>query len=270
MGQLANDPKHFGLRVDTGELASYRRRAPTIIGLVEHGPNGFAQRLWRWLVARKIDPDTGPCDTRIDVGLVFGQPRGDKGNSEAHGLVDAAITAVGDEHVDLGQDPFEGKILEKARIARDWSRDGVDGAPACGGDNEQIGLVPKRLYRRAAPKAQIVICHRFLRHQKHLARVVELIGPGWQRSLTRNDRRRADKMYRGRNGARKLEAWNRQLQISIGKLDDGIEKGRRQRSDAQSCQRSIQAIGPGLLDYSVVFTIHRRVMVALLFRRCRG
>ena len=54
MGQLANDPKHFGLRVDTGELASYRRRAPTIIGLVEHGPNGFAQRLGRRLVGRKI------------------------------------------------------------------------------------------------------------------------------------------------------------------------------------------------------------------------
>src|ERR1700682_3909023 len=223
MRQLANDPKHFRLRVDTGELASYLRCAPTIIGLVEHGPNGFAQRLWRWLAARKIDTDTGPGDPRIDVGLVFGQPRGDKGNSKAHGLVDAAITTVGDEHVDLRQYPFERQILGKARIARDWSRDGVDGAPACGGDNEQIGLVPKRLYRRADHKAQIVIGHRSLRHQHHLARAVELIGPGWQRSLTRNDRRRADKMYRGRNGARKFEAWNRQLQISIGKLDDGIE-----------------------------------------------
>src|ERR1700726_1407277 len=121
MGQLANDPKHFRLRVDTGALASYRRCAPTIGGFVEHGPNGFAQRLWRWLVARKIDSDTGPGDTPIDVGLVFGQPRGDKGNSKAHGLVDAAITAVGDEHVDLGQDPFERQILGKARIVRNWS-----------------------------------------------------------------------------------------------------------------------------------------------------
>jgi hypothetical protein len=76
-------------------------------------------------------------------------------------------------------------------------------------------------------------------------------------------------MYRGRNGARKLEAWNRQLQISIGKLDDGIEYGRRQRTDAQGCQRSIQAISHGLINYSVVFTVHRRVVVALLFRRCR-
>src|ERR1700737_993913 len=145
MGQLANDPKHFGLRVDAGELASYRRCAPTIIGLVEHGPNGFAQRLWRGLVARKIDPDTGPGDTRIDVGLVFGQPRGGKGNSKAHRLVAAAITAVGDEHVDLRQYPFERQILGKACIVRNWSWYGVDGAPAGGGDNEQIGLVRKRL-----------------------------------------------------------------------------------------------------------------------------
>src|SRR3982074_582247 len=147
MGQLANDPKHFGLRVDTGELASYRRRAQTIIGLVEHGPNGFAQRLWRWLVARKIDPGTGPCDTRIDVGLFFGQPRGDKGNSKAHGLVDATITAVGDEHVDLGQDPFERQILGEPRIARNWARYGVDWPPARSGDHKQIRFVRERRKR---------------------------------------------------------------------------------------------------------------------------
>src|SRR5712664_4522354 len=111
MGQLANYPKHFGLRVDTGELASYRRRAPTIIGLVEHGANGFAQRLWRWLVARKIDPDTGPGDTRVHVSFVFGQPCGDKGNTKAHRLVDTAVAAIGDKHVDLGQYPFERQIL---------------------------------------------------------------------------------------------------------------------------------------------------------------
>src|ERR1700736_6526409 len=147
MRELADDPKHFGSRVDTGELAGHQRRALTIIGFVEHGPNGFAQRLWRWLVAGKIDPDTGPCDTRVDVGFVFRQPRGDKGNSKAHRLVDAAIAAVGDEHVDLGQYPFERQILGKACIVRNWSWYGVDGAPACSGDNEEVGFVRKRRQR---------------------------------------------------------------------------------------------------------------------------
>src|SRR4030088_3251097 len=121
MRELANNPKHFGSCVDSGELASYQRRAPTIIGFVEHGPNGFAQRLWRWLVSGKVDPDAGPGDTRVDVRFVFRQPRREQGNSNDHRLVDAAITAVGDEHVDLGQHPFERQILGKARIARNWS-----------------------------------------------------------------------------------------------------------------------------------------------------
>src|ERR1700730_18133379 len=165
MGQLANDPKHFGLRVDTGELASYRRRAPTIIGLVDHGPNGFAQRLWRWLVARKRDPDPGSCDRRIDVALVFGQPRGDKGDSKAHGLVDTAITAVGDEHVDLGQHPFERQILGEARVAWNWAGYGIDGAPTRSGDYEQIRLVRERRQRRADQQPEIVIGQRSLRNQ---------------------------------------------------------------------------------------------------------
>jgi hypothetical protein len=54
MREFADDPKHFGSRVNSGELIRYLRRAPSIIGFVEHGPNGFAQRLGRRLVGRKI------------------------------------------------------------------------------------------------------------------------------------------------------------------------------------------------------------------------
>src|ERR1700730_3577912 len=208
MRELADDPKHFGSRVDTGELAGHQRRAPTIIGFVEHGPNGFAQRLWRWLVAGKIDPDAGPCNTRVDVGLVFSQPRGDKRNSKAQRLVDTAITAVGDEHVDRWQYPFERQISGKARVAWNWARYGVDGASARGGDDQQIWLVRERRQRRADQQAEIMIGQRSLRNQNHLARAVEIVGPGRQRSLIGNDGGRANEMYRGRDVARKLKTWN--------------------------------------------------------------
>jgi hypothetical protein len=56
--------------------------------------------------------------TRVHVGFVFSQPCGDKGNSKAHSLVDAAITAVSDKHVDLREHPFERQIAGQARISR--------------------------------------------------------------------------------------------------------------------------------------------------------
>jgi hypothetical protein len=72
-----------------------------------------------------------------------------------------------------------------------------------------------------------VIGQRSLCNQDHPSRAVELVGPGRQRSLIANDRRRADEMYRGREVARKLETWDCQLQIGIRKFNDGIEQRRR-------------------------------------------
>jgi MOSC domain-containing protein YiiM len=78
-------------------------------------------------------------------------------DSKAHGLVDTAIAAVGDEHVDLGQHPFERQVLGKARIARNWAGYGVDEAPTRSGDYEQIRLVRERRERRADQQSEIVI-----------------------------------------------------------------------------------------------------------------
>jgi hypothetical protein len=60
MRDLVEDPKDFGPRVDSTELVSNRRRMPTICRTLEHGSNGFAQRLGRRFVGRKIDPDSCP------------------------------------------------------------------------------------------------------------------------------------------------------------------------------------------------------------------
>jgi hypothetical protein len=138
---LVDDREDFRPRVDSSEFVSYRRHAQTIGRALEHGSNGFVQRLGRWFVGPKIDPNAGPFDARVDVGLVFGQPSGDKRNAKAHRLIDAAVAAVGDEYVDLGQRPFERQILGKARVAWNWARNGIDRTPARGCDDEQIGLV---------------------------------------------------------------------------------------------------------------------------------
>ena len=53
---------------------------------------------------------------------------------------------------------------------------------------------------------------------------------------------RADEMYRGRDIARKLETWNRELQIGIFKRNDRIEQGHRQRPDAHGLQGSILGV----------------------------
>ena len=71
---VADDPKDLGSRVDIGVLGGHLRCAQAIAGLVEHGPDGSAQGLRRWLVGCQIDTDAGPCDARIDAGLVFRQP----------------------------------------------------------------------------------------------------------------------------------------------------------------------------------------------------
>ena len=75
----------------------------------------------------------------------------------------------------------------EARIAGYWAGYGVDGAPARGGNHEQIRLVCERRQRRADHKAEVVLGQRSLRNQGHLARTVELVGPSRRRSLIRND-----------------------------------------------------------------------------------
>jgi hypothetical protein len=61
-----------------------------------------------------------------------------------------------------GQHPFERQILGEARIAGNWAGYGVDGAPARGGNHEQIRLV-------CEPPVS--------GRSHHLARTVELVRP---------------------------------------------------------------------------------------------
>src|SRR6266403_3585560 len=96
---LADDPEDLGSRIDAGKFCGHLRRALAVGGPVEHGPHRFAQCFLGRFVGCEIDAYTGPRDARIDIiGLVFGQSRGDQRNAKAHGLVDAAIAAIGDEH----------------------------------------------------------------------------------------------------------------------------------------------------------------------------
>jgi len=208
MRDLVDDPEDFGSCVDPVELLSHQRRVQTIIRVVEHGSNGFAQRLRGGLVSRKIDPDARPCDTRVHVGFVFGQPRRDKGNSKAHRPVDAAITTVSDKYVDLRQHPFERQIAGEARVAGNRAMYGVYWTAACGDDHKQIRLVRERRQRRGDQEAEIVICQSSLRYQDNLARPAQFICPGRERGLIWNDRKGTDEMHRGRDVASKLETVN--------------------------------------------------------------
>ena len=136
MRELAYDPKNFGACIDPAEFDRHRRRPPAIGRTIEHGADGFAQSLRRRPVGCQIYPDARPRDPCVHVGLVFSQPCGDKRDAKAHGLIDAAIAAIGNEYVDLGQYPFERQILGEARVGRNWARDGIDRAAACGNDHE--------------------------------------------------------------------------------------------------------------------------------------
>src|SRR5215472_15632594 len=82
---LVDDPEDLVPGVDAGELVGHLRGTETVGGSIEHGAHRLAQRFLRWLVGCEIDPDAGPRNARIDVGLVFGQSRGDQWNAKAHG-----------------------------------------------------------------------------------------------------------------------------------------------------------------------------------------
>src|ERR1700733_9851937 len=93
--------------------------------------------------------------------------------------------------------------------------------------------------------------------------------PGWQLSLTRNDRRRAEEMHRGWNLARKFETRHRQLQIGVGEFDDRMEKRHRHRADTQGVQRLVQTKKGRLIDGLVVRPCDIRVLTTLLLCRRR-
>src|SRR6266851_1809672 len=73
-------------------------------------------------------------------------------------------------------------------------------------------------------------------------------------------------MHRAGKLTRKFEAWNRQLQVRIGKVHDGIEQRHRHRLNAHLFQRPIEAIRHGLIDQPVMLLIDRRILVALRLR----
>src|SRR5215467_12229784 len=70
-------------------------------------------------------------------------------------------------------------------------------------------------------------------------------------------------MHRRWDVAWKLETWDRQLHISIGKFYDGIEQWRRQRSYTQLLQGLIEAIDYRLIDEPIVFAGDGRVFLEL-------
>jgi len=97
MRDLVEDPKDSGPRVDSAELVSNRRRTLTIARTLERGSNGIAQRLGRRFVGRKIDPDSGPCDARVDVEFVFSQSRSDKGTPKLMAWLTLPLPVAGVE-----------------------------------------------------------------------------------------------------------------------------------------------------------------------------
>src|ERR1700745_1967201 len=83
----AHNPEDLRAGVDPRELLGHERRTRTLALGIEDTLNSLAQRLRRWRTRLKIDPDPGPCHTRIHVGFVFGQSSADQWNTKTHRLI---------------------------------------------------------------------------------------------------------------------------------------------------------------------------------------
>ena len=108
--------KNLGFGVHLGEFAGHLGGTQTISLRIHHGADCLTKSRWCRLLSFEIDSNAGPGDPGIYVRFVFAEARGDQRNAKAKSLIDATVTAVGDEGIGLGKQPFEWQVTCDTRV----------------------------------------------------------------------------------------------------------------------------------------------------------